>query len=64
MNKMPVIRLMFSRDKDEPEKAVLPAIIFISSNHHSFGDLRMPGFCLCAGWWDYSVTLHVIFKTK
>jgi hypothetical protein len=56
-------RFYFSigRYKADSEKAVLPTIIFISTNHEEFADLRRRGFGLCFGWWDFAVKFWVIF---
>lgn len=56
--------LIISRDQGEPEKAVLPAIIFLSSNHPSFEELRRPGFLICIGWWDFSVKFGWFFTNE
>lgn len=52
-----ISRLYFkiSREKSDPEKAVLPTIIFVNTNHETFGDIGNRGFVLCFGWWDFSV---------
>lgn len=54
----------YGRDKSDPEKSVLPCLIFIDSNHSQFDDLRTPGFMLCIGWWDYSLKIGLIFKKQ
>lgn len=48
-------RFKIGRDKDELEKAVTPAIIYINTNHEALGDLRLHGFMITIGWWDFSV---------
>ena len=53
--------LKVGRDKAEPEKTVLPTILFINTNHESFTDARHRGFMLCVGWWDYSIKLGLFF---
>jgi hypothetical protein len=53
--------LKVGRDKADPEKSVLPAILFINANHKSFTDVRRRGFVLCVGWWDYSIKLGLFF---
>jgi len=53
--------LKIGRDKAEPEKSVLPTILFINTNHQSFTDLRHRGFMLCVGWWDFSIKLGLFF---
>jgi len=53
--------LKVGKDKVEPEKSVLPTILFINTNHPSFTDLRHRGFMLCVGWWDYSIKLGLFF---
>ena len=49
------------KNKADPEKAILPTIMFINSNHLSFEDVRRPGFMLCIGWWDYSIKFGLFF---
>ena len=55
------IRLTISRDADDPEKLVLPSIVFISLNHPFFAEDRTKGFMICIGWWDISVKFGIIF---
>lgn len=49
------------RTKEDPEKAVLPCIIFISVNHPEYkeeinlSDFDVSGFGLSFGWWDWSI---------
>lgn len=50
------------QNDDDPEKAIIPTVIFINSNHHSFGDNRTSGFMLCLGWWDFSIKLTIFFN--
>ena len=45
----------YGRNKSDPEKCVLPTILFINSNHYSFNEYRRSGFMICFGWWDFSV---------
>lgn len=56
----------YGRDKEQAEKAVLPTIVFINTNHPSFNeennDLRRKGFTLSFGWWDWSFTVGFILK--
>lgn len=49
------------RDKADPEKSVLPAILFINTNHEAFTDVRHRGFMICVGWWDFSIKVGVFF---
>ena len=55
------IRLTISRDADDPEKLVLPGIVFISTNHPYFETDRTPGFMICLGWWDFSIKFGILF---
>ena len=47
------MKISFTRSKSEPEKAIIPALIY-------FNDYGYGGFCL--GWWDWSINLS--FKKK
>ena len=47
------------RNKADPEKTVLPTILFINTNHEAFTDVRHRGFMLCFGWWDFAVKFGV-----
>jgi len=49
------------RTKEDPEKCVLPTILFINTNHFAFGDLRHRGFMICIGWWDYSLSVGLLY---
>ena len=51
----------FSRDKSDPEKSILPTIIYINTNHNSFEN-RRKGFILVFGLWDYSIKLAFFKK--
>lgn len=44
-----------SRDKDDPKKSVLPAVLYVNTNHNSFTDVRTKGFMIAVGWWDFSI---------
>mgnify|MGYP000216617958 CR=1 FL=1 len=46
-------------DKSDPEKAVLPAIIFLNLKH-SFFETRVKGFALGIGWWHYAIMIVVL----
>lgn len=50
MTGMPKWGLFCGRDSEDPEKAVLPAIIW--TRDEVFG-----GWCLTFGWWDWSIRL-------
>ena len=50
-----------SREKSDPEKTVLPTILYINTNHESFTDVRHRGFMICVGWWDFSIKFGVFF---
>lgn len=53
-----------SKESDDPEKSVLPTIIFISNNHPNLKNYNksIGGFMLCFGWWDWGVKLAVYWK--
>ena len=53
-------RFIASRDKEDCEKMVLPAIVYINANHKTFADNRRKGFMICIGWWDWSIKFGVI----
>jgi hypothetical protein len=50
-----------SRNADDPEKSILPSLIFINANHPSFAGIKRKGFMLCIGWWDFSVKFGIFF---
>lgn len=50
----------YGRDKADPEKAVLPAIVFINTGHSAFEGLNVRGFVLIFGWWDYSFSIGLL----
>lgn len=54
--------LHVKRSKDDPEKLITPAILFVSANHPAFEEDRQNGFLLALGWWDFSIRLAIIFK--
>jgi hypothetical protein len=53
-------RFKIGRDKADPEKCVLPTILFINTNHKAFEQDRLPGFMIIFGWWDYSIKIGLI----
>lgn len=52
----------FGRSIDDPEKTILPTILFIDTNHSSFGDLGLIGFALVFGWWDFYFRVMITKK--
>ena len=53
-------RFKAGRDIKSVEKAVLPAIIYINTNHSEFTDVRRKGFMIVVGWWDWSIKFGII----
>jgi len=53
-------RFSIGRNKEDVEKAVLPTIIYINTNHPKFTDLSRKGFIIAIGWWDWSIKFGVI----
>jgi hypothetical protein len=53
--------LLVSRTTEEPEKAVLPTILWINTNHSAFEDVRHRGFMIVLGWWDYSIKFGLFY---
>lgn len=49
------VRLKASRTPEDPEKCVLPTIVFVNTNHPAFEQDRHRGFVIFVGWWDWSV---------
>lgn len=46
------MKIRFGRARSDPEKAVLPAIIWTH-----VGDDQRAAYALSIGWWDFHVTL-------
>ena len=57
-----IFRFSISRDKYDPEKSVLPTILFINTNHPYFKGGSRKGFMLAFGWWDFSIKLWFVPK--
>lgn len=53
-------RFYIGRDKKDVEKAILPTIIFVNTNHPTFKELRSKGFMVIIGWWDFNIKIGVI----
>lgn len=53
---MKKVTINWGRKKEEPEKAVLPTIIFIHLKK-DYGE----GFAIALGWWDYSIQINLLF---
>ena len=51
------------RAKEDPEKAVIPAITFVSTSHkaidNQIGNAGIMGFAISLGWWDWYLYLGV-----
>lgn len=48
------------RSKSDPEKAITPVLVFISTNHISFKGLQQPGVILIFGWWDFCLQFGIV----
>lgn len=46
------MKIRFGRARNDPEKAVLPALILTRA-----GDTQLRACALSIGWWDFHVTL-------
>jgi hypothetical protein len=56
-----IIRTFAYASPEDVEKAVLPAIIFINTNHETFEDNRRVGFYIAIGWWHYAAAIGILF---
>ena len=54
-------RFIANRSKKDPEKCILPTILYINTNHSSFNELRHRGFMIVVGWWDYSIKVGLFY---
>lgn len=61
---MKAIKFRFDKNEGDPEKAVLPALIFISAQHPKYRKYNRTGFALALGWWHWSVALHIHWADK
>lgn len=50
-------------DKSDPEKAVLPTIIFINLSHPFFTS-KVKGFAVGVGWWHYAIMFGILTNVK
>ncbi len=59
-------KLKYGRGKEDPEKAVLPTIVFISSDHTEYDDVREnhKAIYLFLCWWDYYFGFFVWWVKK
>lgn len=55
------VSLKAGRSIDDPEKAVLPTIVVINTNHNSFGDIGRPGFSIMLAWWDWAIQMAIVY---
>lgn len=62
---MSKLRFYFSAGRGaDPEKAVFPALIFVSTSPHTnapYYQLGVRGFGLALGWWHWSVKMNVFW---
>ena len=54
------------RDSQDPEKCVLPTIIFINTTHPEYKRKYngMSGFMLAFGWWDWNFKIAFYWRKK
>ena len=52
---------MCGRNPEDPEKGVLPCIVFVNPKHPEFGEFKRSGFVIVIGWWDWSIKFGLIF---
>lgn len=55
------VSLKAGRSINDPEKAVLPTILVINTNHPAHG---IPGFCIMLIWWDWEIRLTVVSRDE
>lgn len=48
-----LIQLRFVSAPDDPEKLVLPGLVYCSPSHPKFNEPRAGGFTLSLGWWHW-----------
>jgi len=54
-------RFIIGRTPEDPEKCILPTIMFINTNHSAFKEVKTQGFMVVFGWWDYSIKIGMLF---
>ena len=54
-------RFIANRSPKDPEKCILPTIMYINTNHSSFNELRQRGAMIVFGWWDYSIKVGLFY---
>ena len=48
---------------DDPERAVLPALVYCSSRHPYFDQRQSRGgFSVAIGWWAWNVAVYVTWR--
>lgn len=62
----PYIEIDAYRCTHEPEKMVLPGIIFVNASHPSLApeNTIASGFTVAVGWWDWAIRLTVLWKNN
>ena len=60
MNKDLSFRFEVTSNPEECEKLVTPAIVFVSTNHSSFEEVRTQGFIIGIRWCHYSIIFGII----
>jgi len=54
------------KSPDDPEKAVLPALVFVNANHPKYFDVTGGNFKGCIfvlGWWHWSIAFGLVSPT-
>ncbi len=51
-----------AKRRDDPEKMVLPGIVFVAAESEAIKKYGHTGFGLAVGWWDWSAQLNVYWK--
>lgn len=49
------------KTENDPEKTILPAIIYVNTNNKYYGNDRKKGVILAIRWWDFYIGFGLFF---
>lgn len=58
--KIKAFQFKAGRHNSDPERRILPTIVYVNTNHKAFDDLRTPGFVIAFYWWNFYVKFYLL----
>lgn len=58
------IKAGFISSPEDPEKAILPTVIYLNIKHPFFKEDELSGFCFFVGWWHWGYRIGFYWRRK